>query len=73
MKRPKPRPTPVRDLGALASGPVAWWWRPQGRLELAGQVVHAQTWFEARALARAESSRAHGVGEVCVWIAKEVT
>lgn len=72
MKRPKPRSALDLDLGTPPSRPVAWWWRPRGRPELAAQSVYAQTWFEARALARAASSRAHGVGEVCVWIAKEV-
>lgn len=67
MKRPRPRA--ALDLGTPPSRPVAWWWRPQGRPELAAQSVYAQTWFEARALARAASSR-DGGGEVVVWIAE---
>lgn len=67
--RPKPRSAPVRDLGAPPSGPVAWWWTPNGHPEIKPREVIAQTWFAARALARAEAARRLNLCcDVSVWM-----
>lgn len=70
MARPsKPRSVPTRDLGAPPPGPVAWWWTPNGHPENAPRVVIAQTWFAARALARAEAARLLNLFcDVSVWM-----
>ena len=71
MARPtKRRPVPTPDLGTPPSRPVAWWWTPNGNPQNAPRVVTAQTWFAARALARAEAARLLNLFDcdVSVWM-----